>query len=43
MEINKIMCQHMLCDEASCKEVPFCIDCENPVFSFNVEGEGYNE
>ena len=43
MKISKIMCQHFLCDEKSIKEVPFCIDCDNPVFSFNVEGEGYNE
>ncbi|MBO5418299.1 MAG: family 78 glycoside hydrolase catalytic domain [Clostridia bacterium] len=40
MKINKIMCQHILCDERSYKRNPFCIDCEEPVFSFAIEAEG---
>ena len=43
MRISKIMCQHMLCDDISSNEVPFCVDCEHPVFSFALEGDGYDE
>lgn len=43
MRISKIMCQHMLCDDISSREVPFCVDCEHPVFSFALEGDGYDE
>ncbi len=41
MKISKIMCEHMLCDEAAYKNRPFCIDNETPTFSFAIEGEEY--
>ncbi len=39
MKIVNLSCEHMLCDEASYKSFPFCIDTERPVFSFGIEDD----
>ncbi len=39
MKIINLSCEHMLCDEKSYSEFPYCIDAQRPVFSFGVEDE----